>query len=144
MKKTAIEIYALLICFSAMVCLSINAGLVIYNIVSLANPELTLSDYQYQDHQTNDSYWRYRSGRSGVMQINDWTPHPKETNNPAKQRPTEDKLTQQRLASYQNALDAEARSATSKLIFEFIVIFISSILFFIHWRFVLHKNQGVV
>jgi len=141
MKKTAIEVYALLICFGAMACLSINIGLVIYNVVSLVKPNLTISDYQYRNHQDNDNYWQHQSGHSDIIQINDFMLNPKK-NSKSIQRPIESELTKQRLDSYQNVLDAEKRNAIKDLIFEFIAILISSVLFFIHWRFVLHRKQS--
>lgn len=139
MKKTAIEVYALLVCFGAVVCLSINIGLMIYNIVSLVNPSLTISDYQYKNHQNNNNYWQHQSGRSDVIQINDVALNPIKDKKTLK-RPTESKLTQQRLDSYQGVIDAAKRNAIKDLILEFITTLVSSILFFIHWQFILHKK----
>ncbi|SMN12379.1 hypothetical protein SPBRAN_603 [uncultured Candidatus Thioglobus sp.] len=139
MKKTATEIYALLVCFVAMVCLSINTGLVIYDVISLVKPSLTISDYQYINHQNNDNYWQHQSGRSDTIHINDFTLRPKK-NKEIIERPVENKLTQQRLNSYQSVIEAEKRNAIKDLIFELIIILVSSVLFFIHWRFVLNKK----
>ncbi len=142
MKKTAIEIYALIICLGAMICLAVNMGLMIYNVVSLVKPDLTISDHQYTTHQNNNNYWQDQSGRSNISRMNIFAPNPQKDSNPI-QRPTESELTKQRLDSYQNVIAIEKRSATRDLIFEFIVILISTILFFTHWRFVLHRKQGV-
>ncbi len=140
MKKTATEIYALLICLAAMACLSINTGFIIYDIVSLFKPDLTISNYQYRNHQNNNNYWRYLSDKSEVTQVGDFSSKPRQANTPTK-RPTEDILTKQRLASYQSALEAEERAAVHDLVFEFIIALLSLVLFFVHWRFVLHKKQ---
>jgi hypothetical protein len=140
MKKTAIEIYALLVCFSAIACLSINTGLMIYNVVSLVKPSLTINDYQYRNHQNNDNYWQHQSGRSDIIQITDFTLNPKKNKSVTK-RPIKNELTKQRLSSYQSVIEAEKRSAIKDLIFELIVILVSLILFFTHWRFVLNKKQ---
>lgn len=139
MKKTAIEIYALLICFSAMICLSINVGLIIYNGVSLLNPSLIISDYKYQKHQNNDSFWDNKSGVNSMQIPNVFSPQQNDKLTP--KRPITSELTRQRLASYKGVLNAEKRSAIRDLIFELIIVFVSSILFFIHWRFVLYKKQ---
>jgi len=141
MKKTVIEIYALIVCLGAIACLAINAGLVIYNIVSLVKPDLTISDYQYINHQSNDSYWQHQSGYSNIPQLNDFPFKPQKNSKPT-QRPTESELTKQRLDSYQHVISAEKRSAVRDLILEFIIILVCAILFFMHWRFVLHRKQG--
>lgn len=139
-KKTAIEVYALLVCLGAMTCLSVNIGLVLHDTVSLVKPSLTISTYQYNNHQNNDNYWQHQVGQSNIIQLNDLTLNPKKDKKFVK-RPTKNELTQQRLDSYQSVIEAEKRSAIRDLIFEFIVILVSSILFFTHWRFVLHEKK---
>lgn len=139
MKKTIIEIYALLVCLGAMAALSISMGLFIYNTISLVKPGLTVSNYQYENHQSNNNYWRYQTDtQAGGFPLN------LKNNNKPINRPAENKLTQQRLDSYQSVIDAEVRNALKDLISEFIIILMSSILFFVHWRFVLHKNNNAL
>ncbi len=139
MKRTVIEIYALLVCFGAMACLSINTGLVIYDVVSLVKPSLIINDYQYKNHQNNNNYWQHQLSRSNTIKINDSTLNPKKNEQNIK-RPLESKLTQQRLNSYQSVIEAEKRNVIKGLISELIVILVSLVLFFIHWRFVLNKK----
>lgn len=142
MKKTAIEVYALIICLGAMACLAVNTGLVIYNVVSLVKPDLAISNYQYTNHQSNDNYWQHQFDRLNSMQISDFTLKSKEGKKRI-QRPIESELTKQRINSYQNVINAEKRSATRDLIFESIIILVSVILVFTHWHFVLHRKQGI-
>jgi len=57
MKKTFLEIYALLICFGTIVCFAISLGIGMYSTIGILDPEITLDSWEYNKHQTNDTYW---------------------------------------------------------------------------------------
>jgi len=98
MKKSILEIYALAVCFAAIVCSAIALGVSIYNVIEIINPEFTLSAHEYNRHQSNDAFWK---GWNNV-----YAPKKKE-----EERPPEEQLTKLRLESYQQAIKSERRNA---------------------------------
>ena len=47
MKKSILEIYALAVCFLALVCFVIALGLGVYDLIQIANPGFTINAYEY-------------------------------------------------------------------------------------------------
>lgn len=119
MKRTIVEIYALAVCFTAIVCFVISLGIGIYDIVQIANPGFTLSSCEYNRHQTNDAFW---SDHCNYAKDDD-----------KRIRPQEDELTRTREESLQRALKAEQRDASQSVIRVLIIISINALVFLIHW-----------
>jgi hypothetical protein len=115
MKKTVIEIYAMAVCFVAIVCLVIVLGIGLYDLVEISNPEFTISSYEYKKHQSNESFLKGDCGKE-------------------KETPTDKEITRQRLASFQNLIAIERRDAFQSLTVIIIIIILNIIVFFIHWR----------
>ena len=128
MKKTLLEIYALLICFGAVVCFSIWTGIGAYSLVGTFNPELTVNSWVYERHQTNDRFWK---GNRDLA--NPFLAKEKTATKPP-ERPSEESLTKKRIESYQQELHIEARNNKQTLLQTAIVIIICMLLFFAHWR----------
>jgi hypothetical protein len=128
MKTISLEIYALLICFGATVCFSIWFGIGTYSLVGVFNPELTLSSWTYERHQSNDLFWREK----------EHSPNPflarEKANTPVSKRPTEEILTKKRLENYQQKLVIEARSNKQTILETIIILVVCLFLFFTHWR----------
>ena len=144
MKKTIVEIYALLICLVAVITLSINLGLSIYSTIGIVNPSITLDSYQYKIHQNNDSFWqeqRHKFEPYISSPVNVEGTKPNKIEQRERVRPSEKILTEKRLASYQLELDSEARNNLQNLISQFIIIVISSLLLLIHWLFILRRKN---
>ena len=118
------EIYALALCFSTIVCFVVALGIGVYDVVQVVNPEFTLNHYEYSRHQTNDTFWDSDKG----MPLDLWESHEKE-----RPRPPEHELTKQREESYQQALRFEKRSAFQSIVQVAIIILIDCIVFMIHW-----------
>ncbi len=129
MKKSLLEIYALAVCFATVVCFVISLGIGIYDLVQITNPEFTLSSYEFKRYQTNDAFWN---------KCPSWEKRDKE-----RTRPPEDELTKQRKESFQRALQAEQRDAFQSFTQVAIIIFISAIVFLIHWRIAKRAREMV-
>lgn len=56
MKKTILEIYALAVCFAAVVCSTVTLGFGLWSVLEIAMPEFTVSNYVYENYQDNESY----------------------------------------------------------------------------------------
>jgi len=117
--KSKLEIYALSVCFAAMICLVISSGIGGYAIVRIFNPELTMSSYKYDQYQTNDAYWSGHSYRDTTekTQIN---------------RPTKEELTAKRLESFSIAINGEKRQGVQTLIGSFIFLLVGLVTLLIH------------
>ena len=127
MKKTLLEIYALLICFGAVVCFSIWIGIGAYSLVGIFNPELTINSWVYERHQSNERFWK---GKNNLA--NPFLDREKTIKTP--ERPAEEILTKNRLESYQQALKVEIKDNKQTLLQTVIILLICILLFFAHWR----------
>lgn len=120
MKKTILEVYALAVCFAAIVCSVIVLGIAIFDVIQIMKPEFTMNSHEYNRHQSNNAFWE----RSGACDNKD-----KE-----KQRPNEEELTKRRLASFQQTIKTEQRAALQSITIATIILIIDIILFLIHWK----------
>ncbi len=123
MKKVILEIYALAVCFAAVICFVIAAGVGLYALVGTLNPEFTLDSWQYDRHQSNDAFWSSAP-----------PPIPFDGKGEKRVRPPEPELTRQRSASYQTVIHAEQRNRMQTLVQVIIILFIDILVFAIHWR----------
>ncbi len=120
MKKSLLELYALAVCFAAVICFVSSSGIALYSVVAIINPEFTISAFEYKQYQSNDTYWqqhKYEFATKG-REI---------------QRPPEDELTKKRKEGYELAVIAEKRSGLQTLTKTLIVIMIDIVVFLIHW-----------
>ena len=123
MKKTILEIYALSVCFVAIVCLVIATGIALYSIVQLAAPQFTMSGTSYNQYQSNDAYWA--SCGPGIRYCTSGEKN--------RERPAESGLTKQREAGFVTALATERRDGAQGLVKSAIFIFVAAVVFFLHW-----------
>lgn len=133
MKKTALEIYALLVCFVTVICFAIAFGLAAYGVLGIASPSFTMSSFTYAQYQTNDAFWNVHGTPSPSRRGADDTP---------KERPNEAELTKQREAAYDRALVSERRDNLQSVVKSLIVIFIDVILLLLHGRIVRRERRS--
>ncbi len=131
MKKSILEIYALAVCFAAIVCSAIALGVAIYNVIEIINPEFTISAQEYNHHQSNDSFWKGCSNVYG-------------TGKKEEKKPLEEELTKLRLESYQQALKSERRNAFQSLTKTIIIIIIDIFFFVVHWRIARRAREASI
>jgi hypothetical protein len=124
MKKSILEIYALSVCFVALVCFVVALGIAVYDLIQIASPAFTLNAYEYERHQSNQAY-----GRSPRLEMRGISPGiPLEPT-----EPQEEEQTLKREESYQAALRSERRRGTQSLTIVGIVMIIDLCVFAIHW-----------
>lgn len=123
MKKVILEIYALAVCFTAVICFVIAAGFGFYSLAGVLNPEFTLDSWQYKRHRSNENFWS-----------NNLPPLPFEDKVDKRVRPPEQELAELRAKSYQQAIEAEQRSRMQILVRVIIILFIDIMVFLVHWR----------
>lgn len=118
--KSKLEIYALSVCFAAIVCLVISIGIAGYSIVEITNPDITISAYDYDKYQSNDRYWDSKSyGRDSKN---------------VEQRPPEEELTKKREKDLIIALKGERREGFQSLIGALMFILAGGVTLIIHWQ----------
>ncbi len=122
MKKTALEIYALAVCFVTVVCFVATLGVGLYSILEIVKPQITLNSWQYERFQSNDAFWQ-QCGNARFCSEQD----------KKKERPSEADLTKQREEEYSHALFREQRDGLQTLIKSLIVIVIDIAVFLVHW-----------
>jgi hypothetical protein len=142
------RIYLLAVCFVSVVCVAITAGTGLYSLLKIAAPEFTLDTHAYNAHQSNDNFRNshFYTGqlRPQALFIPDGMGGARRQaevlrNSPpqADQTPLpEEEVEQLRLKSYQMLIRNHQRSAMQELIRISIVLLVSGILFFAHWRLI--------
>jgi len=121
LKKSLLELYALAVCFAAILCFVIAFGVGVYSVIEITNPEFTMNSYEYKRYQSNDAYW--------LSRVEDYRNKGKEM-----QRPSEDELTKQRQEGYRLAVIAEKRGGFQVLTKTIIILLIDAVVFLVHWR----------
>ncbi len=124
MKKSILEIYALAVCFVALVCFLIALGIGVYDLIQITSPEFTINVYEYERHQSNEAF----RGSPGIALRGIAPGIPIEPT----ERP-EEEVTQQREESYQAALRSERRRGMQSLIQIVIILVIDVLVFLPHW-----------
>jgi len=143
------RIYLLAVCFVSVVCVAITAGVGLYSLLKLAAPELTLDTHSYNSHQSLDNF------KKSHFYANRFHPQALFVPGVAKPLPIRqsdslknsaqgaepiplpnDEIEQLRLESYQMLIKNHKRSAVQELIRTAIVLLVSCILFFAHWRII--------
>jgi len=115
MKKTILEIYALAICFVAIIFLIINISDGVYNIIGMVNPDLTMSSFTYDPLQSNERY------REKCCEDD-------------KSKKTNEEIARLREEAYKIELRSEARDSLQKAIKNLIYVLLSGIVLFGHWK----------
>ena len=123
MKKSFVEIYGLAVCFVTLLCFVIALGVGIYDLLQVAFPEFTLNAYEYERHQSNDSFRNAPPVFRSVPRIAEAVPIPEAT---------EDEITRQREDSYRSVLRFERRRAGQSLVMVGIVMLIDVLVFLPH------------
>ena len=147
MKKSSIEIYGLAVCFVTLLCFIIALGVGIYDLLQIAYPEFTLNAYEYERHQSNDSF---RNSPRSVSYVH-WSAPPSRGTGPGDEETyrfthrggsteprggpeiAEDETTRKRKDSYRSVLRAERRHASQSLALVGIVMLIDVLVFLPHW-----------
>ena len=123
--KSKLEIYALTVCFTSVVCLVISAGISVHSLFKIVTPQITMNNFQYNKHQTNDAFWD--DGSTTCSDDNDVKVTPRV-------KPIEDDLTKQRMESFELQVKTERREGLQSIIGSIIFVLISSITLFIHFK----------
>lgn len=114
MKKTLIEIYALLVCFASIFIVIVNAASGGYAAVRAAQPTMTLDGYSY------------RRSLSDELFMESW---------PAQSpRPNPADVPKLRKAMYDQALDVESRAGLNGFTSSLMYVVAAGLVFGLHWR----------
>jgi hypothetical protein len=156
-NNKSLRIYLLAVCFVAMVCAAITSGMVLYGLFKMAAPEITLDTYTHNAHQTPENFRRshfnpanagpapvfYPGGASTRALAID---RPGLVKNPGADPDTkpigDEQLDKLRMESYQQVLSNHQRRAMQELIRLALVLLVSGVLFFTHWRLARKGGQA--
>jgi len=127
--KSKLEIYALSVCFTSVLCLVISLGIGSYALVSINAPSLTMNSYLYNQHQSNETYWKSINRPC----------HEKDCKETVK--PEEKILTEQREIAFSMAKKNEVRQSLQVLIKSGLFILFSALALFIHWRIARNSRE---
>jgi hypothetical protein len=123
MKKTILEIYALAVCFVSIICFVVCLGVAGYSLVQIAKPDFTMRSYDFDNYQSNDTYWKKKEGCGGCSKEDKPTI-----------RPSESELTKQRTEAFSLEKASEQRDGEQTLVKTLIIMLVDALAFLIHWR----------
>lgn len=111
MRRSAIQIYALAVCFATLMCLVVSLGIGLYDGVQIAFPDFTLSAWQpYESNSQFVLFW------------------------PDKKDLPDEQVTKLREDAYRDALHGERHAAKQSLVFVSIILVIDIVVYAIHWK----------
>jgi len=119
------RIYALAVCFAAMMCIAISIGVALFDILQLTAPQWTVDAQRYQSVQAG-RLWNSQ----GAVMINE---HGERIANRIP-TPTAEELKAQEEARRLFAFERESQSARRSLLQIFTILLVSIPLFISHWR----------
>jgi hypothetical protein len=131
MKKTILEIYALAVCFVAVIGLVVSLGIGAYSLIQISKPEFTMNSWAYEPYQSNDAFWT-GCGRGRYCGDD----HKK------KERPSEAELTKQRLEAFNRAVASEQRDGAQALVKTTIFLIIDIVVLLVHWGLARRARVG--
>jgi hypothetical protein len=114
MKKSLIEIYALLVCFASIFFLIVNTATALYGGLRAVQPAMTVNDYAIQRSTSNEAF------------MQSW---PKDL--PA---PAVSEIPALRKALYDQALATEQRGGLNVFISSFAFVIAAGLVFGVHWQ----------
>lgn len=117
--KSKLETYGLSVCFAMVVSLVISMSIAGYALLEIVTPEVTMSSYEYEKYQTNESYWKSNGSCS------------KEESSAVK--PGDEELTKQRSAAFAKEIENEKRVGFQSLMQCLLFIATSAVSLCIHW-----------
>lgn len=145
----SLRIYLLAVCFVAIVCGAITLGMALYGLLKIAIPEITLDTHSFNAHQSLDDFRRShfnpaKTRPAPLFFAGGNTAHAiafdpaGRVNNPAPDpdfKPVSDQeLENLRQESLQRILSDHQRGALQDLIRLSMVMLVSAVMFFTHWR----------
>ncbi len=131
MKRSVLEIYALVVCFFTVVCFVVYLGMAVWSVVSLSAPEFTMNGLWWQQYQSDESYKEHLVGIYG-----------RGTDKDNYVAPTGQALTDARAKAFGEQLATERHSAATELIHNIIILLINILVFVPHWRLASRARQS--
>ncbi len=128
MKKTLLETYALVVCFSALFSFIIVLAMTLYSVIQIADPTLTMNSNVYAQYQSNDLFW----GECGNRSLERYRPSCSDADM-KKVRPDEVKLTKQREEEFALKTRMERRDGTQSVMKLLIIMLVTMFTFGVHW-----------
>jgi len=128
MKRNVLEIYALAVCFFNVACFVIVFGIAVWNVVSIAAPQFTMNNYEWQQFQSDDTYSKQLS--MGHSCNKDYV------------APTGQALTDARVKALNDALASQRHGDISSLIHNIIILLINVVVFLAHWKLASRARQS--
>ncbi len=121
MKKSILEIYALTVCFFAVVCFVFVSALAIHDLVQIMNPEFTLDRHHYERYLSNESYVRTSQPSSAQAEAI------------LKAVPREE-ISRRRMSEFKRTLRAERHEGQLNLFKMLVVLVVDAVAFAVHWK----------
>ncbi len=129
--KSRIEIYSLLVCFCAVMCLMISAGIFGHAIFKMTAPQLSMESYEYNQYQNNDVFWKNKLSSGSTSEEKETT----------RVKPDEDELTHQRLNMFESAIQSEKRDGLQSMIQALIFIISACVVLVVHAMIAIKSRQ---
>ena len=117
MKRSLLEIYALAVCFVAVISVGVLSGFALYDVAQIAAPAFTLPSYQWKYYQSNERFraW-FDSSRKVLEGLSD------------------EQVTKRRQDEYAAGLSVERHDGEKGLLRMVLFILVGVVAFVLHWK----------
>lgn len=142
-----IRIYALAVCFATILCMTIAAGIGLFDIVQISLPKLTMNSYEFQILQSNENFRRsgMAYGHVGSLMMNNGRApglaRPVQIANGEEALPSEEEVTRLREQQLIFVINNARHDAQRSLIQILIILLVCSPLFYVHWRLAVNLDD---
>jgi hypothetical protein len=131
MRKSALEVYALAICFVTLAAMCFTGAVAVFSAVQITQPSLTLYPGQLQPYQSNEAFKAEAGGA------------PSQNVDPQDAGAADADLTQQRMKAMQDVIATEKAMGERNLVIQGLLFLLNLILFGWHWRMAGRERERV-
>ena len=130
MEKSALEKYALTVCFISLFCGVIAVGFAVFDAARIVSPTFTMDREVFNRYQSNDAWstiadpWYLHQTTAGHI-------------------PSEGELTSRRTSEFARAINDESHTGKVGLLRRLINILIAAAVFAAHWRIARGARRSV-
>ena len=130
--KNIINIYSFSVCLITTVIGIVTSSVVVYALFAIAKPEIAMDTYTYRCYIDNTSYQNCLDQDKRYDRTTDRYIHTTKRENYIQS--SDEEKSQKRQEDFQVEMDLDIRESVNLLITNGIVLSISMIIFFLHWR----------
>lgn len=139
------KFYALAVCFATLLCGAITFGFLVFNVVKIASPELTMHPGSLGMYQSVESYRSSQAASSSAVAMAQAMAAggvPSSISQSPVSELSDEEIEQILLKQESTMLESHRFRAKQSMLLQAIILSICAALYFVHWRLALKFGAG--